>query len=146
MAENPSHAAFLRKVRELHGRLKSDLDQMFVTLVGNENKSKLDHARELWTALEHFEDALDSQSRPQWISSLKEVIGNYLHFSGEGDWSNKLLRLLIKLQPSVSSWDFASTASINIDGVYHEAYDQAQIPSLFDKLIELLGQLIDTGE
>jgi hypothetical protein len=54
----------------------------------------------------------------------------------------------MKLNNSIvdHDWNFDGPAAIDFDAVYEEAYKASNIPSLFDRVANLLRQIIDSGE
>ena len=70
MSDDPSHAAFLRKVAERHAKLKDELERLLAALVENNQDRKIQKAREFLEALQNFRESLDASIHPPWIQAL----------------------------------------------------------------------------
>jgi hypothetical protein len=96
-------------------------------------------------AAQDLRDLLSPQDHPQWLGPLFQA--SYEYSQNPQANAREFLTRLVKqhrdIRPIVVSTD--TTPLLDFDALYVHFRDEGRIPELFDKLIQIISQIIDDG-
>lgn len=151
MATNESVEFFLRFLDERFRAFRATLNELLAKLSEGDSKAKVAACNNTIQALDDLKRAMSDGDRPAWINPLNDKLRWYANHSSHDKAGFQLLSAVLNANPHIETqtWAFASSetgSSIDFDAVYQQYYDGSRIPSLFDEILGLLQQIVDSGE
>jgi len=146
MANEKAVEFFTKLLLERHGELKQASETLITEMAGDNPENKKNAARRLGDMANTLSAFLPKSHVPEWLSSLQQYVNLYTtgKFSG-GDFMQRYYKLLPKLLSY--EWGFADQESLalDFDGIFEFYRNESRLPELFDKIVEILGDIKDSG-
>lgn len=147
---NSSVDAFLRFVNERFGDFKNRLQEVISVLGWTDQKQKLAKAKDALQAARSLKTALAAQDQPQWLPPLTVALDNYCTNEGHPNVASSLIQAIGGHLAAVSihqwAFDFSGESPFDFDGLYHRYETESRIPELFDKLVGLLEEIVQSDQ
>lgn len=135
-----------RLVTERHSALIGALDDFLNELVTENEKSKKEKAQIVLTSANKLIDTLSQQDTPSWLTSIPKFVGSY---ANDSLTSQQILSNLINHinYSKRHDWNLELRLddAFDFDKIYEEYRNQGKIPELFEKIIQQLILIRDSG-
>ncbi len=145
---NPTVEAFLRFVNERYNDFKSRLTELMQVLCLNDSAEKARRAKLALEAAKSLEAALASQDRPAWLQPLAAALQTYQ--PDQAHLAQPLMQAIGNNCAAATNhqwaFDFSDEHPFDFDGLYERYEAESKIPELFDKLVELLDEIVQSGQ
>ena len=146
--KNPSVEAFLRFVDERYNDFKNRLSELMQVLCMKDSNEKAQKAKAALEAAKSLKTALAASDRPSWLQPFTHALQSY-----QPDHPH-LARALIDAignhcaAANAHQWafDFSDEKPFDFDGLYDRYEAESKIPELFDKLVALLTEIVQSGQ
>lgn len=147
MDENDSFATFRRTIDKRYQAFRTALDHTLAYFADGNNDLKLAKAKELQKASHYLQDILDEQDRPAWLNPIQTTVDVYLRDKSK-DSARSLLSQIAAVFSSVRpiSLRVEAESPYDFDRLYARLREQCQIPQLFEKLVQEITSIIESGE
>jgi len=149
---NPGLDKYLRAIDRLHEEVKGRLGNLRSALVRGSDANKVATAKEAKTALSHLAHMFHDNDLPPWLRPISQSIDQFLASSqGEerDNVSDQLMSNLFTFKEAIyvhSLADRTLPPGFDFEVTYTEKLRASRIPELFDRLVVLLEQIIESGE
>lgn len=147
---NPSVDAFLRFVNERFGDFKNKLSEVIAVLGWQEQQQKIPKAAAALDAAKSLQQALASQDQPQWLSPLINALQQYDVHQGQPHVATALITAIGNHFAAMSNhqwaFDFSGDRPFDFDGLYRQYEADSRIPELFDRLVTLLEEIVQSDQ
>ena len=144
----PSVEAFLRFVNERFNDFKNRLAELMQVLCMNDSAEKARRAKLAFEAAKSLETALASQDHPAWLSPLTAALQSY-----QPDHPSLAQQLMQAIGNNCAAatnhqwaFDFSDESPFDFDGLYERFEAESRVPELFDKLVGLLNEIVQSGQ
>jgi hypothetical protein len=146
MVQAKSIDAFKRSLDERFRILLTDLGAVVDAFASNAPDSRVGPITKLVEAARDIHDYLSDQDRPPWLVQLYRTGQAYLTHQTT-DHLTTFLNTLLKHYPSIRAIQFDDDAPIvKFDELFERYRDEGRLPELFDELITIVSDIIQTGE
>ena len=146
--KSPSVEAFLRFVNERYSDFTSRLREFMQVLCMNDSNEKARRAKLVFEVAKSLEAALAAQDRPQWLQPLTGALQSYQ--PDHPHLAHPLMQVIGDHCAAALNhrwaFDFSNEKPFDFDGLYERFEAESKIPELFDKLIELLEEIVRSGQ
>lgn len=146
--KNPSIEAFLRFVNERYNDFKNRLTELMQVIGMKDSTEKVKRAKAALEAAQSLETALASQDRPTWLHPFVHALQQYN--PEHGHLAFPLIQTIGNNYGAMSdhkwAFDFSDEKPFDFDGLYGRYEADSKIPELFDKLMELLEEIVQSGQ
>lgn len=147
MAKNASHEAFLRAVAERFGEFRSKVEALTPVMVFGSPQEKLNLATGVYQSGLALMRVLSEQDRPPWVKPLLERLESFVAGPTDRNRAGTLITTIAEWYAAIHnhtwSFDFSEDEPLDVDSLY-DSY-RGHMPELFDKLVEALEKIINSG-
>lgn len=144
--QNNSVEIFTRFVSQRFAEVKDRYATLLTSLAGQDTAAKLTNAKATIEAIRALEMALATQDHSPWLKPIHEALEHYIQQGGHvNSHASVMNRLAVNYGPCVShEWvfDFSGDKPFDFDGLYRQYEEQSGIPTLFDKIVEVLEKIV----
>lgn len=151
MPAESSDGPFKRFIIEKHTRVQQLLEQLLVQFIFDAKVEKVNAANQLLGALATLRNNLASKDVPSWLGQLEKSLTHFKDSPDTLEFRTGLLERLTACRPLIAShqWNFSEGADpsvIDFDSISKDAKSESRIPEIFDSLIKLLQECLDSNE
>jgi len=150
MPGGTSVEAFLRFVNERFQDFKCRLTELMRVLPLEDLNEKASKAAATLDRARLLRGALAERDRPAWLAPIESSFQQYCGSPRDQNLAVRLLETVARFFPAIDdhkwAFDFSGDEPFDFDGVYERFRAESRIPELFDKLIELLEQIVQSEE
>lgn len=135
---------YTRALRSRFNDVRKYLDAVVEEISGsNDNASRAAKAEELFRACRDLLSILDESDRPRWLNGLIQEAVQLK--KGDHNHSLAFMKYLIANNAQIQPVSIHSEA-IDIDAIYTQMKAEQRLPELFDRIIDALATMIESGE
>ena len=151
MELNESIRQFVRLLEERHEELKSKLNVFVSNIVGEDKDKKRGAAEDVLSACQTLKNNLSKEDIPPWLNNIISGLNSYLHnFDNAASARNLMLEVIpIYNEIANNKWKFddsLKSKAFDFDAVYRKCKDDSNLDKLFDELVKLLNEILESGE
>ncbi len=147
--QEASVALFRRFLAERFDEFKGRLADLIRVLATNDQADKLRAANAALESAKNLRQALSQGDQPSWLLPFERSLTAYVANNANATVGQALITTFGNSYADVQrhEWSFEAMAesSFDFDGLYREFEDSSRIPELFDKLVNLLEQILKSG-
>jgi hypothetical protein len=151
MEQNESLSQFIRFLKERHLTLKESIPFIHQTFVKTDMEKRREAVQRVLTNATTIRSTLANQDVPSWLKQLIEGLEWYLNNSTQADVQHLFLERITPTIVEVNNfrWNFDKfqvALGFDFDAIYEECKKNSRIDELFDKIIEYLQKVVDSGQ
>lgn len=148
---NESLSIFLRLVHERHDQLKNEVTNLSKIFLEGNKEQKQAQAEKCKNSADDLARALAAKDQPTW---LKEIIRWTNWYISNYKTNEAAFTAYQKIMPHISllnshQWAFSESSGdedFDFDQLYERHKKDSKLDDLFDSLINIIAQMISTGE
>jgi hypothetical protein len=152
--QNESLKVFVRFVKQKHDKVIQDLNSLINAMVTDTKQHKLDSNEKLIVSSVDLNETLSPADVPLWLNELSTKCHwyKYTHsHTSNPPVARQFIDHLVGLKPSIEAHKWFTNqstvhTSFDFDEIYERYRIESKLPELFSILIDLLEQMIDSGE
>ena len=141
---------FRRLVDERHKEFKRRMARLIEVLGGDNREDRLARAKAALDSANTLQLALAGPDRPEWLEPLRTALEQYVLFNAQPGNTSSMIDAIGRSYGAAikHQWAFLESddGGFDFDGVFRKYESESNIPALFDKLVEILEQVIQCEE
>jgi hypothetical protein len=147
MVRSTTLEAFRRSLNARFGQLQEHLGEVVnVKATKGADQHRLPAIEKFVGAARDLHDYLDVQERPAWLVEILRTAGNYFASPNPAK-AEAFLQSLLKNYRDIKPIEFDDDAPlVDFDELFAKYRDEGKLPDLFDELIRLICQILESGE
>jgi|GEM_PF-5716801 len=142
-----THEKVARTITDKHSKLKNNVANLVVTFVNKNDQAKKVEAERCLSSSQTLLDLLAQPDKPAWLKNLNGALERYTNNAIKPE---ALMRTIIEVNKQLEAYQFThednTTSGIDFEETFQQYFDESRLPDLFDEIINLLGQIRDSGE
>ena len=151
MENNVSAELLLNLIQEKYGVYKSSFSSLLSILSENDQANKIRANQTLLSSSNDLANILANGDRPNWLNHTISITTRYQQQNKNTGSSWHLLKELMKIyaQATQHNWDFSSQGNIenyDFNEIYEAYRKNSDLTSLFESLIKVLNEMVNSGE
>ncbi len=149
MPEETTAQVHTRMVIARHGELMESVNTILKVFPFADDSKKLNICQAARDQAKALRDGLAPQDQPKWLSPIEGALQRFCAKHTDRECASRLNTEIARhwIEMNGQNWEFREEdIAFDFDRVFDRYYSNSNIPALFDKLVELLTQLIEAKD
>lgn len=148
MSTNNALKIFEDALKKHHTNLLESLEGLIRTLPTNNQDGNIVYAKRALDESNYLSNMLHDNNKAEWAFQLDRGLSNFIQNPNKfaPDLNINLMSLIPQIKNHTWIHLLEETDPFDIDSIYRKYRDESNLPALFDKIIELLGNISESPE
>jgi hypothetical protein len=148
MSQGPSIDAFIRTIDEKFVDFKTKVRNFYLVVASNQFQLREERAKAALLAAQTLSDYLSRPDQPPWLNQFIGALQTFVNSPSSNGAQEYIIDTYGQFYAGVLThrWSFtpAHDIAVDFDAVFEKVKAESRIAELFDKIIEILEQIIKT--